>query len=59
MKYSSSPKSEKGTTWTDCACVGLGKRKTRIEIYAFKYSGADKSLARPERKKTNVSVRMA
>jgi len=28
-------------------------------VFSFKYRGADKSLARPGRKQTSVSVRMA
>jgi hypothetical protein len=34
VKFSASPKSEKGNTWTDCACIGQGMWKTQIEIYA-------------------------
>ena len=43
----------------DAVCVGQGMWKTRIEIYALMYSGADKSLVLPGRKQANVSVRMA
>jgi len=58
VKYSSSPKSEKGTTWMDAICVGLRKCIKRIEVYALKYNVADKHLSRPGRKQGTVSVRM-
>ena len=39
--------------------LGCGSLIQPLGVCVFVYRGADKSLARPGRKQTNVSVRMA